>query len=230
MFYPGFSRGRFLTAVLLTWILAGTIPPVAAQTGSPRTRTSGVAPSPAPTAAPSPEPPAPPAPAATPEPSPTPEVRLTVVPGALDGAMLEAHREARRPAASRVNLPGVAPDEAARELTPARQGGRHEPISLRGQALSGKAQPAAVALRFDPARAGANVWVHPVDGGTVDGKPDGRFLTLGSDGVLSFSFQTPLGRSDVFHVVVRLDNVETVLPFEVPDPDELKAARTANNR
>lgn len=235
---------RFAPSLLLAWTFWLAVAPNAAAQAQPSVQpkprpraaetvaaTATPSPAPVPTPAPgaSPAPGATVAPTATPLPTvaPSPEPTFSVTHGALDGLVLEAYRLARRPVSLQVRLPALG-GLAATELAPVTVAGRATPISLRGQALSGQAQPATVALAFDPTRTGAKVWVDPVDGGTIDGQPGGRLVTLGVGGTLAFTFQAPVGRSDRFHVVVRLDNVDTVLPFLVPDPEELPAAVKAS--
>ena len=77
---------------------------------------------------------------------------------------------------------------------------------------------------FDAARAGAFVWVQTLDGGVLqavdnDGQvvtADGGFLMeLDAAGKVNFNFQAPTA-SNRFQVLIRLDDVITILPFEVP--------------
>lgn len=99
-------------------------------------------------------------------------------------------------------------------------GGVAAPITL--TAAVGAAPAAApIALRFDATRAGARAWVQALDGGTLDGTPGGRWVSLGADGTLAFVFQALAGRQEHFQVSVRLDNVESLLRFHVVDPAQL---------
>ena len=86
--------------------------------------------------------------------------------------------------------------------------------------------PATVTLQFDPANAGALVWVQALDGGTLQAQdPSGNPVKMGAGGwiqldptgQMSFTFQVPAA-SARYQVLVRLDNVSSVLPFVVPDP------------
>ena len=94
-------------------------------------------------------------------------------------------------------------------------------------ALSGNTPPppAAVTLQFDPARAGTKVWVQTLDGGTLQTLDSsgqavaiqgGYWGTLNAAGQLIFTFQAP-SASARYQVVVRLDNVSTIVPFVVPE-------------
>lgn len=106
-------------------------------------------------------------------------------------------------------------------MTPvARQGGRFESVGLRLDDDGVKVQPANFSLTFGAAHAGKPVWVHPVDGGTVDGQPGGRFVTLGADGALAGVF-LPLAEAGLYHLVVRLEDVQSALPFWVLRAREL---------
>lgn len=177
-----------------------------------------------------------PAPPAT-LPAPVATIPGTIVaatplsPGQFDAAMLAwpggvnpAYRAARTPlvnvaATLAALLPAAAPDglslPAVAPLAPiARQGGRFESVGLLLADNGAGVLPAALALNFGAAAAGKKVWVQPVDGGTLDGQPGGRFVTLGVGGTLAAVFQPP-AETGLYHVLVRLEDIQSALPFWV---------------
>lgn len=96
-----------------------------------------------------------------------------------------------------------------------------------GTSTSSTAAPpaASVTLQFDPVRAGQLVWVQTLDGGTVsaldaDGATvyaQGGFdLEISSAGTVAFIYQAP-AIGGHYQVVARLEDVPTVLSFDVPD-------------
>lgn len=95
-----------------------------------------------------------------------------------------------------------------------------------GDLLGGQAPATAVILQFLATRAGATVWVQPLDGGAIltqdaEGKTvtnaGGAPLVVGALGQLNFSFQAP-ARPGRYQVLIRLDSVSTLLPFVILDP------------
>ena len=92
---------------------------------------------------------------------------------------------------------------------------------------AGAPLPATVTLNYAPDRAGTNVWVQPLQSGTLStldaqGKTvtstRGFPLTIGAAGSVTFTFQAP-ATPNSYQVYTRLDNVTTTLNFLVPDPE-----------
>ena len=86
---------------------------------------------------------------------------------------------------------------------------------------------ATVTLQFASTRAGALVWVQTLDGGTLQAQDagagmvtaqNGFWMELNTLGQVTFTFQAPASPMR-YQVLLRLDNIPTVLPFVVPDPD-----------
>lgn len=161
-----------------------------------------------------------------------PTLKVTpFTPGKLDPTMLAwpdgrdpGHRAARTPqvhilpavaqgalGSNATGVVGAAAAQAARELQPAHRGGGHfQSVALALTATG--AQPAAVGLRFPGEHAGKKLWAQPVDGGLIGGQPGGRFVNVGPGGAVDFTFQAP-AQPGAYHVVVRLDTVQTELRF-----------------
>ncbi len=116
----------------------------------------------------------------------------------------------------------------ATALQPTLLGGVFSEVNL-GYLNGAKLPPSArLTLQFDASRAGAAVWVQALDGGTLQTQDatgnsvdiaGGGWIELDSAGQISFTFQAP-ALSARYQVMVRLDNVSTVLPFIVPDPTQ----------
>ena len=89
----------------------------------------------------------------------------------------------------------------------------------------GGVPPVDVTLQFDPTRAGALVWLSMLDGGNLSAldaqggvvnAQGGFFMEISAAGTVAFTYQAP-NIGGHYQVVARLDNVSTVLPFDVPD-------------
>ena len=178
--------------------------------------------------------------------SPTPSPTATPVgPGAFSPpSIIDVYQLARTPsititlgalaknslAARLKRLRAIANDELpvpANIIQPLQRGGVFDEINLGYFAADALMPATSVTLQFDVGRAGASIWVQPLDGGTIlvqdaGGNPvssqDGSAITLNAAGQAAFSFQ-PLAQAGRYQVLVRLDNVSTVLPFVLLDPN-----------
>ena len=81
-------------------------------------------------------------------------------------------------------------------------------------ALAAQPPPVTVSLAYNPACAGANVTVVPLDAGQINGAVGAQTVTIGADGTLVFTFQAP-NRPGRYHVMTRLGATEIALPFDV---------------
>ena len=96
-----------------------------------------------------------------------------------------------------------------------------EPLQLTSPAmfsptvLAAQPQAATITLNYNVACAGSAVMVAALDGGTLNGTLGGKSITVGADGTLVFTFQTPSGPGR-YHVITRLGNSEISFPFDVP--------------
>lgn len=114
-------------------------------------------------------------------------------------------------------------------IQPQSRNGVFDEVTLGYLDGSGKAPvPVNVSLRFDTSHAGAAVWVQPLDGGAIltqdaNGKPvsnpGGCKVVLDASGQLVFSYQA-LAVPGRYQVLIRLDNVSSILPFIIPDPKQ----------
>ena len=114
-------------------------------------------------------------------------------------------------------------------IQPQSHNGVFDEINLGYLDGSGKAPaPANVTLQFDASRAGMTVWVQPLDGGAILAQdssgspvssPGGCTLVLNTLGQLVFGYQalTQMGR---YQVLIRLEDVSTILPFVIPSPTQ----------
>lgn len=114
-------------------------------------------------------------------------------------------------------------------LQPQARNGVFDEVNLGYLDGSGKAPPPVnVTLQFDASRAEVTVWVQPLDGGTIlaqdaNGKsissPAGCTVVLDASGQLVFGYQA-LALPGRYQVLIRLDNISTILPFVIPDPSQ----------
>ena len=186
-----------------------------------------------------------PAPTASPAPAATPGT--TVIDGITD---LGAYRQARQPTASVAitfpvknilslptqslatrTLPASPASQAAGVLStlqPTALDGIFSEVNLGFLSGSNPPPPATVTLQFNPSRAGTAIWVQTLDGGSLQTQDaeghavniqGGGWIELNAAGQISFTFQAP-AFSARYQVLVRLDNVSSVLPFLVPDPTQ----------
>ncbi len=114
-------------------------------------------------------------------------------------------------------------------IQPQSRNGVFDEVSLGYLDGSGKPPaPVNVTLQFIAARAGATVWIQPLDGGAILGQdadgnpissPGGCAGVLDASGQLVFGYQA-LALPGRYQVLVRLDNVSTILPFIIQDPSQ----------
>ena len=124
---------------------------------------------------------------------------------------------------------GTATPSTSGLIQPQSRNGVFDEVNLGYLDASGKAPaPVNISLQFDASRAGATVWVQPLDGGAILSQdangnpissPGGCAVVLDASGQLVFSYQalTLPGR---YQVLIRLDNVSSILPFIIPDPNQ----------
>ena len=223
------ARYCLLTVSFACFLLSGPSPTCRAQATAGPTQT---APTDTPAPASTPFPGLPGGVPLTPDPyivARTPAVTLTF-------ASVQAATSARGPSAASAANVALAASANGAEVTPPATNtvqpvwhyGVFDEINL-GFLSDGTAPPpTSVSLQFDTSRAGASVWIQPLDGGTInfqnaDGStgsdPQGVFLTLDAQGTLTFAFQAP-AQAGRFQVLLRLDNISSFLPFVVLDPSQ----------
>lgn len=206
---------------------------------------------PLPTATVVPEATSSPSPSPTPKASPDPSPLPTTTPTPSDGSTTtvtdgSGYRQVRTPvvtlslgntaktsSAAKGSSKSIATDGITNEppatYQPQQNSGIFDEISLGYLDGTTTAPTANVSLQFDAGRAGANVWVQPLDGGKITVLNANGALVTSSDGVsiplsalgqLSFGFQPPakIGR---YQVLIRLDNVSSTLPFVILDPAQI---------